>query len=227
VVERDAPLRDIIPLVVESGHSRFPVIGDDRDEVVGILLAKDLLRYVGNETNFDMLRLLRPAVLVPESKRLNILLREFRASRNHMAIVVDEYGGVAGLVTIEDVIEQIIGDIDDEYDVEEATQIRRESPCHFTVNALTRIEEFNEVFGLAVPEDEFDTIGGYVAHAFGRVPRRGDQTVLDGLEFRVLRVARRRIELLRVVTPEEVLLPAERSATDSATQEPPLADSET
>jgi magnesium and cobalt transporter len=173
-----------------------------------------------------MLRLLRPAVLVPESKRLNILLREFRASRNHMAIVVDEYGGVAGLVTIEDVIEQIIGDIDDEYDVEEATQIRRESPCHFTVNALTRIEEFNEVFGLAVPEDEFDTIGGYVAHAFGRVPRRGDQTVLDGLEFRVLRVARRRIELLRVVTPEEVLLPAERGATDSAAQAPPLADSE-
>lgn len=226
VVERDAPLRDIIPLVVESGHSRFPVIGDDRDEVVGILLAKDLLRYVGNETNFDMLRLLRPAVLVPESKRLNILLREFRASRNHMAIVVDEYGGVAGLVTIEDVIEQIIGDIDDEYDVEEATQIRRESPCNFTVNALTRIEEFNEVFGLAVPEDEFDTIGGYVAHAFGRVPRRGDQTVLEGIEFRVLRVARRRIELLRVVTPEEVLLPAERSAAENAVPAPASPDSE-
>jgi len=132
---------------------------------------------------------------------------------------VDEYGGGAGLVTIEDVIEQIIGDIDDEYDVEEATQIRRESPCNFTVNALTRIEEFNEVFGLAVPEDEFDTIGGYVAHAFGRVPRRGDQTALDGIEFRVLRVARRRIELLRVVTPEEVLLPAERAAAE---QEPPV-----
>ena len=226
VVERDAPLRDIIPLVVESGHSRFPVIGDDRDEVVGILLAKDLLRYVGNETNFDMLRLLRPAVLVPESKRLNILLREFRASRNHMAIVVDEYGGVAGLVTIEDVIEQIIGDIDDEYDVEEATQIRRESPCNFTVNALTRIEEFNEVFGLAVPEDEFDTIGGYVAHAFGRVPRRGDQTVLEGLEFRVLRVARRRIELLRVVTPEDVPLPAERGAAENAVPAPASPESE-
>ena len=173
-----------------------------------------------------MLRLLRPAVLVPESKRLNILLREFRASRNHMAIVVDEYGGVAGLVTIEDVIEQIIGDIDDEYDVEEATQIRRESPCNFTVNALTRIEEFNEVFGLAVPEDEFDTIGGYVAHAFGRVPRRGDQTVLEGIEFRVLRVARRRIELLRVVTPEEVLLPAERGAAENAVPAPASPESE-
>ena len=229
VVERDTPLRDIIPVVVESGHSRFPVIGDDRDEVVGILLAKDLLRYVGNEANFDMRRLLRPAVLVPESKRLNILLRDFRASRNHMAIVVDEYGGVAGLVTIEDVIEQIIGDIDDEYDVEEDTQIRREGPCNFTVNALTRIEEFNEAFGLALPEDEFDTIGGYVAHAFGRVPRRGDQTALDGLEFRVLRVARRRIELLRVVTAEDVLLPEERAARDAAAeagQEPPAAGGE-
>ena len=145
-----------------------------------------------------------------------------------MAIVVDEYGGVAGLVTIEDVIEQIIGDIDDEYDVEEAEQIRRESPCNFTVNALTRIEEFNEAFGLVLPEDEFDTIGGYVAHAFGRVPRRGDQTTLDGLEFRVLRVARRRIELLRVITPEDLLLPAERAARDAATdsgREPPAAGS--
>ncbi len=216
VVDSDAPLSDIIPVVVESGHSRFPVIGEDRDEVVGILLAKDLLRYVGNESQFDLRRLLRPAVLVPESKRLNILLRDFRASRNHMAIVVDEYGGVAGLVTIEDVIEQIIGDIDDEYDVEEDTQIRRESPCNFTVNALTRIEEFNEAFGLALPEDEFDTIGGYVAHAFGRVPRRGDQTMLDSLEFRVLRVAKRRIELLRVVTPEDVQLPAERAAREGA-----------
>ncbi|MEY4375519.1 MAG: hypothetical protein RJB26_69 [Pseudomonadota bacterium] len=229
VVDSDAPLRDIIPVVVESGHSRFPVIGEDRDEVVGILLAKDLLRYVGNEAQFDLRRLLRPAVLVPESKRLNILLRDFRSSRNHMAIVVDEYGGVAGLVTIEDVIEQIIGDIDDEYDVEEDTQIRREAPCNFTVNALTRIEEFNEAFGLALPEDEFDTIGGYVAHAFGRVPRRGDQTSLDGLEFRVLRVAKRRIELLRVVTPEDLLLPAERAAREGASdggEEPPVPGSE-
>ncbi len=212
VVERDAPLHDIIPMLVESGHSRFPVIGEDRDQVLGILLAKDLLRHVGDEAAFDLREVLRHAVFVPESKRLNVLLREFRASRNHMAIVVDEYGGVAGLVTIEDVIEQIIGDIDDEYDVEEDTQIRREGACQFTVNALTRIEDFNEAFSLRLPEDEFDTVGGLVAHAFGRVPRRGDQTLIEGLEFRVLRADRRRIELLRLVTPQEVLLPDERTA---------------
>jgi magnesium and cobalt transporter len=211
VVEQAAPLREVLGVVVESGHSRFPVIGEDRDQVVGILLAKDLLRHVGDESGFNLARLLRPPVFVPESKRLNVLLREFRASRNHIAIVVDEYGGVAGLVTIEDVIEQIIGDIDDEYDVEEDLPVRRDGPCSFTVNALTRLEDFNEAFGVKLPEDEFDTIGGYVAHAFGRVPRRGDHTSLDGLEFRVLRAAKRRIELLRVVTPEEIRLPDERA----------------
>lgn len=210
VVEQASPLREVLGVVVESGHSRFPVIGDDRDQVVGILLAKDLLRHVGDDSGFNLARLLRPPVFVPESKRLNVLLREFRASRNHIAIVVDEYGGVAGLVTIEDVIEQIIGDIDDEYDVEEDLPVRRDGPCSFTVNALTRLEDFNEAFGVSLPEDEFDTIGGYVAHAFGRVPRRGDHTTLDGLEFRVLRAAKRRIELLRVVTAEEIQLPDER-----------------
>lgn len=210
VVDQASPLREVLDVVVESGHSRFPVIGDDRDQVVGILLAKDLLKHVGDDSAFKLARLLRPPVFVPESKRLNVLLREFRASRNHIAIVVDEYGGVAGLVTIEDVIEQIIGDIDDEYDVEEDIPVRRDGPCSFTVNALTRVEDFNEAFGTALPEDEFDTVGGYVAHAFGRVPRRGDHTTLDGLEFRVLRTAKRRIELLRVVTPEEIRLPAER-----------------
>ena len=209
VVDQSAPLGDVLAVVVESGHSRFPVIGEDRDQVVGILLAKDLLRHVGGDAGFDLARLLRPPVFVPESKRLNVLLREFRASRNHIAIVVDEYGGVAGLVTIEDVIEQIIGDIDDEYDVEEDLPVRRDGPCSFTVNALTRLEDFNETFGVKLPEDEFDTVGGYVAHAFGRVPRRGDHTTLEGLEFRVLRAAKRRIELLRVVTPGEIRLPGE------------------
>lgn len=208
VVERDAPLKEILPAVIESGHSRFPVIGEDRDQVVGILLAKDLLQQaVAGKDDFDLRELLRPAVFVPESKRLNVLLREFRASRNHMAIVVDEYGGVAGLVTIEDVIEQIIGDIDDEYDVEEDTQIRREGDRQFTVHALTRIGDFNEAFATELSDEEFDTIGGLVAHAFGRVPRRGDQVMVGDLEFRVLRADRRRIELLRLVTPKDVVLP--------------------
>ena len=206
VIERDERLDRLLPVVVESGHSRFPVIGEDRDQVVGILLAKDLLRhYAENKRDdFDIREVVRPAVFVPESKRLNVLLKEFRKNRHHMAIVVDEYGGVAGLVTIEDVIEQIVGDIADEYDVEEDQAIRREAPREYTVRALTRIDEFNEYFGTAFSDEEFDTIGGLVAHAFGRVPRRGDGVAIDELQFRVLRSDRRRIELLRVLTPVDV-----------------------
>jgi len=206
VIERDERLGNLLPVVVESGHSRFPVIGEDRDQVVGILLAKDLLRhYAENKRDdFDIREVVRPAVFVPESKRLNVLLKEFRKNRHHMAIVVDEYGGVAGLVTIEDVIEQIVGDIADEYDVEEDQAIRREAAREFTVRALTRIDEFNEYFGTAFSDEEFDTIGGLVAHAFGRVPRRGDAVAIGGLQFRVLRSDRRRIELLRVMTPVDV-----------------------
>jgi magnesium and cobalt transporter len=205
VVERDALPARILPLVVESGHSRFPVIGEDRDQVVGILLAKDLLRYFteSGAVEFDIREVLRPAVFVPESKRLDVLLKEFRASRNHMAIVVDEYGGVAGLVTIEDVIEEIVGDIADEYDVEDDQTIRREGDRQFTVRALTRIDEFNEYFGTDFSDDEFDTIGGLVMHAFGQLPRRGESVTLDGVEFRVLRADRRRIDALRVITPQE------------------------
>jgi magnesium and cobalt transporter len=206
VLERDAPPEDLLPIVVESGHSRFPVIGDDRDQVVGILLAKDLLRYFaeGGQQDFDIREVVRPAVFVPESKRLNVLLKEFRKNLHHMAIVVDEYGGVAGLVTIEDVIEQIVGDIADEYDVEEDLPIRREGERQYAVKALTRIEEFNDFFGTELSDEEFDTIGGLVANAFGKLPRRGETVRIDDLEFRVLRADRRRIDLLRVVTPTDV-----------------------
>jgi magnesium and cobalt transporter len=209
VVERDADPATIVPVVVESGHSRFPVIGEDRDQVVGILLAKDLLRYYaeGGQQDFDIREVVRPAVFVPESKRLNVLLKEFRKNRHHMAIVVDEYGGVAGLVTIEDVIEQIVGDIADEYDVEEDQPIRREGERQYTVRALTRIDEFNEYFGTDFSDEEFDTIGGLVAHAFGRLPRRGETTRIGELEFRVLRADRRRIDALRVVAPRDIVPP--------------------
>lgn len=207
VLHRSDPVERILPVVLESGHSRFPVLGEDRDAIVGILLAKDLLRVRAEfgAGDFDIREVLRPAVFVPESKRLNVLLKEFRKNRHHMAIVVDEYGGIAGLVTIEDVIEQIVGDIADEYDVEEDQPIRREAPFQYAVHALTRIEDFNEYFGTKYSDGEFDTIGGYVAHAFGRVPRRGDQIGIDAFEFRILRADRRRIELLRVVSPRDVV----------------------
>jgi len=207
VVARDAAPGALLPAVVESGHSRFPIIGEDRDQVVGILLAKDLLRWfaAGKREDFDIREVARPAVFVPESKRLNVMLREFRKNRHHMAIVVDEYGGVAGLVTIEDVIEQIVGDIADEYDVEEDQQIRREAERQFTVRGLTRIEDFNEYFGTELSEEAFDTIGGLVAHEFGRLPRRGETVKIGPLEFRVLRADRRRVDLLRLITPKDVL----------------------
>ena len=208
VLDRDEPLGELLPRIIESGHSRFPVIGEDRDQVVGLLLAKDLLRFSGDTGAFDIRELLRPAVFVPESKRLNVLLKEFRVSRNHMAIVVDEYGGVSGLVTIEDVIEEIVGEIADEYDVEEDQTIRREGERQFAVHALARIEDFNEYFGTRFSDEEFDTIGGLVMHQFGRLPRRGETVAIDGLEFRVLRSDRRRIDLLRVVTPSDLPPPA-------------------
>ncbi len=206
VLERDAPPESLLPVIVESGHSRFPVIGDDRDQVVGILLAKDLLRYYaeGKPGEFDVRDALRPAAFVPESKRLNVLLKEFRLSRNHMAIVVDEYGGGSGLVTIEDVIEEIVGEIADEYDIDEDQTIRREGDRQFAVLALARIADINEYFGTRFSEEEFDTIGGLVMHEFGRLPRRGESVTLDGYEFRVLRADRRRIDQLRVTAPAAV-----------------------
>ena len=206
IVNRDDPPEELLPMVVDSGHSRYPVIGEDRDQIVGILLAKDLLRYFaeGGRSNFDIKEVLRPAVFIPESKRLNVLLKEFRVSHHHMAIVVDEYGGVSGLVTIEDVLEQIVGDIGDEYDTDDDLDIRKEGERQFTVKAQTRIDEFNNYFGCDFSDEEFDTIGGLAISSLGRLPRRGESFALGGLEFKVLRADRRRLDLLRVITPRDI-----------------------
>jgi magnesium and cobalt transporter len=208
-LRRDAPPAKILPVVVESGHSRFPVMDEDRDDIVGILLAKDLLRLYAQdpEQQFEIKEYMRPAVFVPESKRLNVLLKEFKLNRNHMAIVVDEYGGVSGLVTIEDVIEQIVGEIDDEYDVEDDQNIRREAERQFTVRGTTRIDEFNEWFGVRFPDEEFDTIAGLIMKQLGRMPRRGETLSIEGFEFRVARSDRRRIDSLRVISPRDVTPP--------------------
>jgi magnesium and cobalt transporter len=190
---------DFLPVVVETRHSRFPVIGESKDDVIGILLAKELLNYYANPEAFNLRDTLRPAVFVPESKRLNVLLRDFRANRNHIAIVVDEYGGVSGLVTIEDVLEQIVGDIEDEYDYDEShDNIIPEANGRFRVKAQTEIDDFNEQFGTQFPDDEFDTVGGLVLRAFGRLPKRGEATTMDGLRFRVLRADSRRLHTLQV-----------------------------
>jgi magnesium and cobalt transporter len=208
-VERDESPEKLVQLVVESGHSRFPVIGEDRDQILGILLAKDLLRVqIEGGEHFEIREYMRPVVFVPESKRLNVLLKEFRLSHNHLAMVVDEYGGVCGLVTIEDVIEQIVGEIDDEHDVEDDQTIRRESEREFSVRALTPIAEFNEYFGTAFSDEEYDTIGGLLMQEFGRLPRRGETIQIGELEFRILRADRRRIDLLRVISPRAIRMPA-------------------
>jgi magnesium and cobalt transporter len=210
-VQRDEPPDTLVSLVVESGHSRFPVIGDDRDEILGILLAKDLLRLqAAGDESFEIREYMRPVVFVPQSKRLNVLLKEFRRSHNHIAMVVDEYGGVCGLVTIEDVIEQIVGEIGDEHDVEDDQNIRKEAPREFTVRALTPIADFNQYFGTRFSDDEYDTISGLLMQEFARLPRRGETIRVEGLEFRVVRADRRRIDLLRVITPVDI--------------EPPTAD---
>lgn len=200
VVQADAQPEEIVNVVVESGHSRFPVVGDSRDEVEGILLAKDLLAYfaVEGDRSLDLDDAMRPVVYIPESKRLNMLLAEFRANRNHMAIVVDEYGGVAGLVTIEDVLEQIVGEIDDEHDAEEERYIRRLDSGEYTVKALTPIEDFNAYFGTDYSDEEFDTVAGLVIKAFGHLPKRGEAMDIDGVQFRVLRADQRRVHLLRI-----------------------------
>lgn len=211
VVERDAAPEEILPIVIESGHSRFPVIADDRDKIVGVLLAKDLLGYFseGGQDDFDIKECLRPAVFIPESKRLNVLLKEFRANHNHMAFVVDEYGGVAGLVTIEDVLEQIVGDIGDEYDIDDDLDIRKEGARQFTVKAQTPIEDFNNYFGTEFSDEEFDTIGGLAMSHLGRLPRRGEAFSFGGLDFKVLRGDRRKLDLLRIVTIKDIEPPEE------------------
>ena len=198
VIEADEPPEKFVGAVVASGHSRFPVIGDNRDEVVGILFAKDLLTHFARNggDRFGLEDAVRPAVYIPESKRLDVLLREFRASRNHMAIVVDEYGGVSGLVTIEDVLEQIVGEIDDEHDTGDERLIKAHSNGEFTVKAHTPVEDFDEYFGSAFDDEESDTIGGVVVRAFARLPSRLEQTTLEGFRFTVVRADKRRVHLL-------------------------------
>lgn len=192
--------REFLPEVIEAAHSRFPVTGESLDDVLGILLAKDLLPLLleDNTERFNIKEILRPATCVPESKRLNVLLKEFRATRNHMAIVIDEYGGVSGLVTIEDVLEQIVGDIEDEHDIDEDSQIKPLHSGDFLVKGLTPIEDFNEHFGTDFPDEEFDTVGGLVMNAFGHLPRRNEVVELDGFRVRVLNSDSRRVHLLRV-----------------------------
>jgi len=200
MLERDASPDVLLRTIVQSGHSRFPVIGEGRDEVIGILLAKDLLLHVfeRNDGRLNVRDMVRPAIFVPESKRLSVLLKEFRSSRNHMAIVVDEYGGVAGMVTIEDVLEQIVGEIEDEHDVEEEDTIRKHSEMHYTIKALTPVEDFNEYFDMVLPDDEFGTIGGLVVHEIGHLPRRGERAVIGNLLFKVLRADSRRVHMLQL-----------------------------
>lgn len=200
VVDQNSQPKEFLPIMIESQHSRFPVIGENRDEVIGILLAKELLRFTfTGETNFNIRSVLRPALFIPESKRLNVLLKEFRLNRNHMAIVVDEYGGISGLVTIEDVLEQIVGEIEDEYDIDDiSTYIRKLSNNLYTVKALTPIERFNEYFDADFSDENFDTIGGVVMQQFGKLPKKGDSIQIEDFHFKVLHADNRRIRLLRV-----------------------------
>jgi magnesium and cobalt transporter len=199
VIDINDPPDEFVPIVIQTAHSRFPVTSGNKDDVLGILLAKDLLRYYAGEEEFNVREMLRPAVFIPESKPLNVLLKEFRKNRNHIAIVVDEYGGVAGLVTIEDVLEQIVGEIEDEYDYDEdEDNIVQERAGHYRVKAVTEIGDFNEKFGTTFSDDEFDTIGGLVLKRFGRVPKRGEQVTMEGFTFKVLRADSRRLDLLEV-----------------------------
>ena len=198
-IDINEPVEKFIPQIIATAHSRFPVIDQNKDDVIGVLLAKDLLRHYAGDEEFNVREMLRPAVFIPESKPLNVLLKEFRKNRNHIAIVVDEYGGVAGLITIEDVLEQIVGEIEDEYDFDEdEDNIILERSGHYRVKATTEIADFNEKFGTDFSDDEFDTIGGLVLKHFGRVPKRGEQVTMDGLTFKVLRADSRRLDLLEV-----------------------------
>ena len=198
IIDNNAKPEEILKSVVESGHSRFPVIGDTNDEIEGILLAKDLLNYYADpDKNFDIKDVMRPTVFIPESKRLNVLLREFRMSRNHMAIVVDEYNGVAGLVTIEDVIEEIIGEIEDEHDHEDnEININTHDNNRYTVKALTPISEFNEFFNTEIPDNEYDTVGGFVINTFGYLPKRGEIIDFERFNIKILRADKRRVHLI-------------------------------
>ena len=207
VVDKNSPPEGYLPMLIESGHSRFPMVDGDKDKVIGILLAKDLLRYLfldkKKRAQFNVHDMLRPAVFVPESKRLNVLLREFRTSRNHMAIVVDEYGGVAGLVTIEDVLEQIVGEIADEYDIEDDVMIMPRDGGEYVVKALVTLADFNTRLNSQLAHEEIDTVGGLVMSRLGHVPRRGEKIDIDNWRFEVLRADSRRVYLLKVTPVEQ------------------------
>lgn len=209
-IEADATPAEFLPGVIESAHSRFPVLDAKHEKVLGILLAKDLLPLAADpEQDFNIRDILRPAVFVPESKRLNILLREFRQGRNHLAIVIDEYGGIAGLVSIEDVIEQIVGEIDDEYDIDDEEYIRVHRANRYTVKGRTPIETFNDYFKSRLPDADYDTIAGLVVHEFGRLPERGDEIEFAGFHFKVLRADPRRVNMLRVMRSGDAAAAAE------------------
>lgn len=199
-VQNTSTLEELLPLFIESGHSRFPVIDSETNDIVGIILAKDLLEYCFQKDarKFNMADILRPAVFVPQSKRLDILLKEFRINRNHMAMVIDEYGHVAGLVTIEDVLEQIVGDIEDEYDIDEDDYIKKHADGTYTVKTAIPIDDFNEYFNASFSDEEFDTIGGLVLKGFGRLPKRGESLKINNFRFKVLHSDNRRIHLLEV-----------------------------
>lgn len=201
VIQATARLEDILPIVIESAHSRFPVVQSPNGEVVGLLLAKDLLRYhpLEEQSRFQLADILRPAIFIPESQRLNSLLEEFKDKHYHMAIVVDEYGAVSGLITIEDVLEEIVGEIEDEYDEDEEIFVREQSPHRFFIKALMPIESFNTYFNAQLSTDQFDTIGGYIAHRFGYLPKRGARLILPPFQFKVLRADNRQIRLLEMI----------------------------
>lgn len=216
VVSQDAELSSVLPLVVESAHSRYPVIGEDRTEVVGILLVKDLLVHTLKNAAIQVKAIMRDVLFVPESKRLNVMLREFRGNRSHMAIVVDEYGAAAGLVTIEDVLEQIVGDIEDEHDYAEEENIFRKSDREYTLKAITPIEDFNEYFYADINDDHFDTVGGLIVHHLGHVPKRGEKVEIGRFRFVVLWADSRRVHLLKLT-----LLPDSNGAPAPANPDSP------
>ena len=212
VIKEESSLQEVLPQIIESAHSRYPVIGESPDDILGILLVKDLLPQIlhQGQENFDIHKLLRPKNVVPKSKRLNVLLREFRENRNHMAIVIDEYGGVAGLITIEDVLEQIVGEIEDETDAEIDSPIRQLTKNEYLIKALTPIEDFNEAFEVNFSDEEFDTIGGLVTQKFGYMPQRNEVTNIDGFEFKVLNCDRRKIHVLYMRPSPQQQEPRER-----------------